>query len=647
METQDLWLEEVEGPEALEFVKIASQLSEEKFLYSEMGQKVVREYLEILKSPEKPLKGQIHNGYYYEFVREADFEKGVFRRCLIEQIASPVWEELIDFSQIEAPWTYQRCQFSDFYPDRCFIYLSYGGKDANQPREFDLSKKCWLADYDLPLAKGTVIEWNQNSLLVTGGELTKSGYPRQVFLCHRGKPFHGCQEVFSIGENDIFVYLFRYELGSQQEIVINVGQTFYERRFYSLQSDLTTKLIPAPTESECVGLTDKGLVFHCYRTEGQFEKNKLYGISPSSQIIYSCPVLPEQVFLQDVRVCNNRILVQAISDVRGQIFELKKDQWVGLTKKIDGNFNFFAVDNRKYQFYFETTHYLKPSELTCLQGERFEKLRSEKSFFKSDGMSEKREWCLSKDGTKIPYTVSGFIKGEPQPTILNAYGGFYVSRLPKYLMLSGKAWLERGGLFVVGNIRGGSEFGSDWHDQVVKQNRMKCFEDMAAIAEDLVNKGYTTREKLGISGGSNGGLLVMGTMVHFPDICSAVLCSVPLIDMERYHLLLAGASWAGEYGTIEDNEEMKQYIESYNPYRQVQKNRKYPKVFFETSTYDDRVHPGHARRMYKKMSDFGHEVYYYEEMQGGHVGNVSPDVRAKALAMEISFFAEVLGLAQG
>ncbi|MCP5105816.1 MAG: S9 family peptidase, partial [bacterium] len=252
--------------------------------------------------------------------------------------------------------------------------------------------------------------------------------------------------------------------------------------------------------------------------------------------------------------------------------------------------------------------------------------------------------AVSKDGTKIPYFVvmrkDAKMDGQ-NPTLLNAYGGFMISMKPRYSALKGTAWLEKGGVAVLANIRGGGEFGPKWHKAGLLKNRHKVFEDFTAVAEDLIKRKITSPEKLGIIGGSNGGLLVGTAFVARPDLYKAVVCQVPLLDMKRYHKLLAGASWAAEYGNP-DEPGMWEYIKTYSPYQNVKKGVKYPKVFFTTSTRDDRVHPGHARKMVARMKNMGHEVFYYENIEGGHGGAANNKQRAYMNALSYAYLYKLL-----
>lgn len=273
-----------------------------------------------------------------------------------------------------------------------------------------------------------------------------------------------------------------------------------------------------------------------------------------------------------------------------------------------------------------------------------EVLKSRSALFDAAGMKAEQFFATSKDGTKVPYfviTPKGFKADGNAPTLLYGYGGFEVSMQPGYSGGRGRAWLARGGVFVLANLRGGGEYGPDWHTAAVKENKQKVFDDYIAVAEDLIAKKISSPRHLGIQGGSNGGLLVGAVYVQRPDLFNAVDCQVPLLDMRRYHTLLAGASWMAEYGNPDKPEEWA-YISKYSPYQNLKADKKYPKVFFVTSTRDDRVHPGHARKMAALMEQQGHDFLYYENIEGGHGGAADNEQRATMQALEFSFLWQQL-----
>jgi prolyl oligopeptidase len=306
------------------------------------------------------------------------------------------------------------------------------------------------------------------------------------------------------------------------------------------------------------------------------------------------------------------------------VYHLDKDKW--RKEKVDipelGTVSIVDADDDSDKFFYSYYGFLTPTSLFFADTpqKKAKEIRHLPAFFNTDGLTVKQNWATSKDGTKIPYFIVSQkdLKYDSQnPTLLYGYGGFEISMKPRYSATIGVDWLEKGGVFVLANIRGGGEFGPKWHLSALKENRQRAYDDFAAVAEDLIHRKITSPQHLGIKGGSNGGLLVGVAFTQRADLYNAVVCRVPLLDMKRFNKLLAGASWMGEYGNPDKAEEWA-YIKKYSPYQNIFKDKKYPQVFFNTSTRDDRVHPGHARKMVAKMESLGYPVYYYENMEGGH-----------------------------
>jgi prolyl oligopeptidase len=272
-------------------------------------------------------------------------------------------------------------------------------------------------------------------------------------------------------------------------------------------------------------------------------------------------------------------------------------------------------------------------------------LKARPAFFNTAGMKVEQRFATSADGTRVPYFIvwpQGATANGANPTLLYGYGGFEVSQQPWYSAAYGSAWFGQGGVLVVANIRGGGEFGPAWHQAAVQAHKQKSYDDFAAVAADLIANRVTNAQQLGIQGGSNGGLLVGAVMVQRPELLGAVVCQVPLLDMRRYHQLLAGASWMAEYGNPDAPADWA-VISRYSPYQNVQAAAKMPPVLFTTSTRDDRVHPGHARKMAARMIEQGHAVLYYENIEGGHGGAADNGQKADMLALEFAFLWQRLG----
>jgi prolyl oligopeptidase len=295
------------------------------------------------------------------------------------------------------------------------------------------------------------------------------------------------------------------------------------------------------------------------------------------------------------------------------------------------------------EYFLSSSGFTEPAELRYGHiGGEVETLKRSPAFFDAADLVVSQHFATSRDGTKIPYFVVRPQRETNGPTLLTGYGGFEISLTPAYSGITGRAWLARGGTYVVANLRGGGEYGPDWHQSAIKANRHKVYEDCAAVARDLVDRGVTTPERLGIRGGSNGGLLVGVMLTRYPELFGAIVGQVPLLDMKRYHLMLAGASWMAEYGDPDDEAEWA-YLKEYSPYQNVHSGVSYPPTMFATSTRDDRVHPGHARKMVARMREQGHDVRYHENIEGGHGGAADNEQTAFMWALVYEFLWQQLG----
>jgi prolyl oligopeptidase len=355
----------------------------------------------------------------------------------------------------------------------------------------------------------------------------------------------------------------------------------------------------------------------------------------------------ERAALSSFTVTKDMIVLDILDNVNSKVVELRRkgDRWVSTNVKVppSSNVGVGALDRDDSNDYWLTvTSFVEPTTLylaTPGNADR-EKMKSLPAFFDAKGLKTMQYEVASKDGTKIPYFVvmrDGTKLDGTNPTILYGYGGFEVSLLPNYSGTIGAGWLERGGVWVLANLRGGGEFGPEWHTKALRENHPKAFEDFIAVGEDLVKRGITSPKHLGIMGGSNGGLLVGATFIQRPDLFKAVVCQVPLLDMRRYNKLLAGASWMGEYGDPDKAEDWA-FISKYSPYQNVKKDAKYPRIFFWTTTRDDRVHPAHARKMVARMKEQGHDVIYFEYTEGGHGAGSTPAQQAYLWALTYTYF---------
>ena len=303
-----------------------------------------------------------------------------------------------------------------------------------------------------------------------------------------------------------------------------------------------------------------------------------------------------------------------------------------------------ATSSTSDQIFLTYANYSQPTTLYSYQNKSLVKLKSLPSYFDSSDIVVEQKWTASKDGTLIPYYLvrhKSMKYNSRNPTLLYAYGGFEIPMAPDYSGVIGKAWLESGGTYALASIRGGGEFGPSWHQSALKTHRQRAFDDFFAVAEDLIKSKVTSPPHLGIKGGSNGGLLMGVALTQRPDLFNAIVCEVPLMDMSRFHLLLAGASWVAEYGSPDVPAE-RDYLLGYSPYQNVKESQTYPEIFIMTSTEDDRVHPGHARKMAAKLKSMGKPYLYFENTEGGHGRTADLNQAADYMAMQYTFLKERL-----
>jgi prolyl oligopeptidase len=468
------------------------------------------------------------------------------------------------------------------------------------------------------------------------GSMTESGYPRIVKLWKRGTPLEEATTVFEGREQDVYIGAYRTWDGDTYYDIVFQATSFYTRNYFLFRND-TLVALDVPEDAELRGITDGQLLVELKSDWAHGERRYAQGALIAAAVddfLDGEPVFetlfapgPRSAIAQVVST-RNTVLVNTLDKVVSQVLRFHHDGsgWHREELKVPsmGAINIVSTEDSSDRFYYNYTGFLTPSSLYEADAltNRHEQIKSQPAFFNARGMKVEQFEAASSDGTKIPYFVvkpRGFRANGKNPTLLYGYGGFEISLTPNYLSTAGHAWLERGGVYVLANIRGGGEFGPRWHQAGLKENRQLVFDDFITVAEDLVKRRITSPEHLGIQGGSNGGLLVGATFVQRPDLFNAVVCQVPLLDMKRFHKLLAGASWMAEYGDPDDPKQW-EYIGRYSPYQNVNGDTEYPKVFFTTSTRDDRVHPAHARKMVARMLEQEHDVLYYENIEGGHGG---------------------------
>jgi len=669
-----LWLENVEGEKALDWVRGQNKRSLEDLESDPRFEAMYSEALSVMTSDARLALGQVHAGQVYNFWQDDDHKRGLWRRASVEsyRAGDPEWETVLDVDAFAAAeernWILGSISCLSPAYVHCMVELSDGGKDAGYWREFNTAEKAFLEDgFSLGEAKSNVAWYDEDTLLIgtdTGeGSLTSSGYPRTVQLLERGAAVADAPVIFEGEEGDVAEFTTVEHEKDAAHVIINRAVTFFESEYYYAPGTEGFEKLPLPLNADYQGMLDGRAIFtlredwtHEDETHGQGAV-VAYGLADGSvETVFEAS---SNQSVEDVEIGKSDIIIQYLDDVSGaavRVARSKKGKWKAKPIALPENGVVSAVsvgggtDDAMFSFESMTT----PDSLFYVTaGNKVEKIAETPAFFDATGVVVEQRFATSADGTKVPYYIMGLdsvLKQGDAPTVQYGYGGFLVPILPVYYedpsrpqhgALAGLMWVKRGGVLVLSNIRGGSEYGPRWHQAALKENRQRGFDDFIAISEDLIATGVTSPEKLGAIGRSNGGLLMGAMLTQRPDLYAAIDIGVPLLDMKRYNKLLAGASWMGEYGNPDIPEEWA-YISKYSPYQLLKAGEPYPKVLFYTSTKDDRVHPGHARKAAAKMSDLGYDFFYYENIEGGHGGTANQEQLAHRTALEWVYFACML-----
>lgn len=623
-----------------------------------------RQCLEVLDSKEKIAHPSIRGDYIYNFWKDRSHPRGIWRRAARNGYLSgkPRWETLIDFDRLSQQdgvhWDFHGA--TGLYPkfDRFLIHLSPGGGDADVIREYDANRRTFVEEgFTMERSKGGAVYLDRDTLLVSRdfgpGTLTASGYPRQVRLWRRATDIGMAPVLLEASDSDVRVAPYILETAQRSYVFVFQSHTFYRNTFFAFERGRLVKLA-VPQDAMIVEMVLGQVIIKLksdWKVGGRIFRQGSLVSADYAKLVEGKQDL-KLIFHPDSRssiqssmATKNRLVVGVLSDVKGRLhsYRLSHGRWQGSSLRTPecGAVTLGSADLNSDKFFLYLEDFLTPSTLHYADAAigSMRRVKSLPEFFDGSKYRSWQHWAISRDGTKIPYFVVGpkdmKLNGR-NPTLLYAYGGFQVSQIPYYLGTAGRCWLERGGVYVLANIRGGGEFGPRWHKAGLKEKRQKVFDDFYAVAQDLAKQKITSPRHLGIKGGSNGGLLVGVAMTQRPELFRAVVCGVPLLDMKRYHKLLAGASWMAEYGDPDRPEEWA-YIRKYSPYHNLKKDMNYPEVLFLTSTRDDRVHPGHARKMAARMKAMGYRVRYYENIEGGHGASSTNAQMARRLALEFTF----------
>lgn len=651
-----LWLEDINSKKSLDWVNQHNKITIEQLTKNNYFETLNKRLLGIYNNKDSIPLITKHGDFYYNFWKDDKNIHGIWRRASLEEYkkSNPEWENVLDLDELSKTenenWVWKRAQFLPPKDEIVLLSLSKGGSDAIVIREFDVINKQFIENgFFVPEAKTNVSWKDKDTIFVSTNfgtdSLTNSGYPRITKEWQRGTKLEEAKTIFEGQKDDIGVGVYKdFTEGFEKEIAYRHTTFYTDEEFVKYDNKFIKIDKPDSTEINI----DRNKIFLQLRKDwGKYKSGSLLVCDYDKYMagdrnLYTLFEPSNRISLQSYYITKNYILLNVLDNISSYIYIYNnKYQKVELNISTKyTNITAWPVDNDNSDDCFVYgSSYTSPYCLSYLSWgnkPKVDKLKTQPEFFAGNNILVQQYEAISKDGTKIPYFIlykKDLVFNSKNPTILYGYGGFEYSLTPHYSGTIG-SWLENGGVYVNANIRGGGEFGPKWHQAGLKENRHKVYEDFAAVAQDLCNRKITNVQYLGCLGGSNGGLLTGNMLTQYPNLFKAIVCEVPLLDMKRYTKLLAGASWMAEYGDPKKPEEWK-FIKTFSPYHNVLKDTKYPKILFITSTKDDRVHPGHARKMVAKMEDMGHNVLLYENTDGGHAS--ASDNKSAALIQSLIF----------
>lgn len=673
-----IFLEEARSPEALAWVEAENKRTLAAFESDPRYAQLKAEALAIFNSDDR-IPGVAFTPHgMVNFWQDAKNPKGLIRRTTLEswRTDKPEWETILDIDALaEAEgkeWVYGGMTCRPPEGTQCMVSLSDGGKDASVVREFDINTKSFVENgFILEESQGSA-EWlDADTLLVSRNfsaeTTTESEYPFTTRLWKRGTRIEDAPEIFRGEKTDVSAGA--YTLRDNNQVIHGRmayrGVSFHER-LYFYEKDGEWLQLELPKKSGPYGIIDGQILFSTdeewTRGDQTFAADSLvsadlevWKADPNGVPLTLVWAPGERQTKQGATSTKNSLFVELLDNVRGRVlkFDYADGKWSSTQVALPDNatLGIVASSDETDEIMFASTDFLSPSTwYYAKDGMSLEQVKQSPSYFDAAGMDVEQHEATSKDGTKIPYFVvkpKGMTLDGSTATLLTGYGGFQVPRLPGYLGSTGKLWVEKGGAYVLANLRGGGEFGPMWHQTAIRENKQRTWDDFIAVGEDLVKRGFTSPEHLGIQGGSQGGLLVGTFFTQRPDLLNAAIVQIPLFDMLRYHLIGRGASWIGEYGDPRIPEQ-RAWIEGYSPYQKIVEGVDYPAPFLWASTADDRTHPAHARKGAAKLKALGQPYYYFEDTTGGHSGGVDNDQRAKLQALQFVYLMQrLMGPATG
>ncbi len=668
-----IWLEEARSEKALEWVETENKRTLAVLETDPRFADLKAEALAIFDSEDRIPYVSFRPDGLYNFWQDKANPKGLLRRTTLESYRTqdPEWEIILDVDALAAAegkeWVYQGSSCLPPDLNKCMIALSDGGEDATILREFDTATKSFVeGGFVLDAKSQGGASWvDEDTLWVSRdfgeGTLTDSEYPFTTREWKRGTDIANAPEIFRGEASDVSAgaYLLRDADDVVQAEIGYRGISFHEREYFVKKDGEWLKL-DLPKKAGPYGIVDGQMLFSTdvdWEVDGQtFIADSLIAVdledwkanpNGAAKTLVWAPA--DRQTKQGGAITAAGLYIDMLDNVVGKVlkFNYAEGAWTSEQVELPDNatVGIAASDDKSEQIMFTVTNFLNPTTLYYSdKGDVPSVLKTSPAYFDPAGMEVEQHEATSKDGTKIPYFIvkpAGMEMTGETATLMTGYGGFQVPRLPGYLGSTGKLWLERGGAYVLANLRGGGEFGPGWHQTAIRENKQRTWDDFIAVGEDLVAKGFTSPQHLGIQGGSQGGLLVGTAFTQRPDLFGAAIVQIPLFDMLRYHLIGRGASWIGEYGDPRIPEQ-REWIEGYSPYQKIVEGVDYPAPFLWASTADDRTHPAHARKGAARLKELGQEYLYFEDTTGGHSGGVDNEQRAKLQALQYVYLMQRL-----
>ncbi len=664
------WLEDIYGPQQLAWVDAQNDRTVQAFDAASFDYLRAR-ILEVLDSSDRIPAVSRHGDWLYNLWKDADHPRGLWRRTTLDSYRTddPDWDVLLDVDALgrsegaELVFVGADLLYPEY--DRALVFISPDGGDAFEVREFDLLSRTFLDDgFRVPSAKTGASWGDRDTVLIStdfgDGTMTTSSYPRQVRRWRRGEPLLDATLVHEVPSDHMGVWATHDHTEGYERDLIGDRVDFWRGENLVVRGGQPERIdVPVDAEIDVhrdwllVSLRSSWEVAGNTWPAGALLATRFDEFLAGGRDMQAVFLPDERTSLVSFSWTRNQLLLTLLQDVasRIEIVTPEEDAWTRRPLDAVGRYQTVRAagtdPDLDDSFWLSSAGYTQPETLSVgdARSGQIEALKHAPAFFAGSDFTVEQYFARSEDGTAVPYFLVapvGLTRDGNTPTVLYGYGGFEISMTPGYSGVIGRAWLEAGGVYVVANIRGGGEYGPAWHQAALRENRLRAYEDFAAVARDLVARGVTSTKRLGCVGGSNGGLLVGNMLTRSPELFGAVVCEVPLLDMKRYTKLSAGASWIAEYGDP-DNPDDWEFIQEFSPYHNLRDGIGYPPVLFYTATSDDRVGPVQARKMAARMQARGiPDVLFYENREGGHGGAADNAQRAHMEAMAYEFFLKHL-----